>query len=96
MEKIAYSVSRGNPIVQVKMRKKQREMGTESRLNACDESGGEREISICSILLARAVSLEVYNSIQRFIPSQQFYPLLVNKPENLSAQQKLTISNKLF
>ena len=77
------------------MKEKQRELGTESRLNACDESGGKGEISIYSILLATAVSLEVYNSIQRFTPSQRFYPLFVNTPENLSAQQKLTKSNKL-
>ena len=77
------------------MKEKQRELGTESRLIACTEGGGKREISIYSILLGTAVSLEVYNSIQRFIPSQQFCPLFVNKPENLSAQQKLTKSNKL-
>ena len=77
------------------MKEKQRKLGSESRVNACDESGGKEEISIYSTLLATAISSEVHNSLQRFIPSQQFYPLLENNPENLSAQQKLTKSNKL-
>ena len=43
------------------MKEKQRELGTESHVNAINESGGKREISIYSILLITAVSSEVYN-----------------------------------
>ena len=79
------------------MKEKQRELGTESRLNACNESWDKGEISINSILLTTAVSLEVYNfSNERSIPSQHFFPLLVYSPENLSALKKLTKSNTLL
>ena len=86
-----------NQYVQVKMKEKQRELGTESRLNASIESGYKREITIYSILLATAVtSLEIYNSFHPTIySSQKFYPLFVKNPENSSAQQKLSKSNKL-
>ena len=78
------------------MKEKQRDLGTESHLSSSNESGGKGEISIYSILLTTTVSLEVtIFPPQRFIPSQQFYPLFVNNPEILSAQQKLTKSNKL-
>ena len=78
------------------MKYKQREMATESHISASNESGGEVKVSIYSIFFITAVSLEVtIFSIQRFIPSQQVYPLFVNSPEDLSAQQKLTKSNKL-
>ena len=38
-----------NQYVQVKMEEKQRELGTESRLSASNESGAKGEISIYSI-----------------------------------------------
>ena len=86
----------GNQYVQVEIKEEQRELGTEGHLSASNESGGKGEFSIYSISFITAVSLEVtFFSIQRFIPSKHFYPLFVNSPENLSAQQKLTKSNKL-
>ena len=78
------------------MKEKQPGLGTESDLSAGNGSGGKGEFSIYSISFITAVSLEVtFFSIQRFIPSQHFYSLFVNSPENLSAQQKLPESNKL-
>jgi len=78
------------------MKRERRHLRTESYPRASDRSEDRGEISILSIKLTRAVSSEVtIFSIQRFIPSQQFYPLLVKSPENLSAQQKLTKNNKL-
>ena len=78
------------------MKEKQRELGTESHLSASNERGGKGKVSIYSILIIRAVSLEVtFFPIQRFILSQQFYPLFVNSPENLSAQQNLAKVTKL-
>ena len=66
-----------NQYVQVKMKEKQRELGTESRLNASIESGYKREITIYSILLATAVtSLEIYNS---------FHPTIYSLTEILSS-----------
>ena len=46
------------------MKEKQRQLGTELRLNASNESGGKGEISISSILLTTAVSLKVYKFFQ--------------------------------
>ena len=44
-------------------------------------------VSLYSILLTAIVSLTIL-SIQQFIPSQYFYPLFVNNPENSSASEE--------
>ena len=46
----------GNQYVQVKMKEKQRELGTESHLSTRNGGGSEGEISIYSILFTTAVS----------------------------------------
>ena len=79
------------------MKKKQRALVTESRLSARIEGGGKRG---SQHLFHFAYSGSLFQKltilwIQQFIPSQQFYPLLVNIPEKLSAQQKLFKSNNV-
>ena len=74
------------------MNEKQCKLGTESHLSARNEGGGKVKVSIYSNLLTvAAYSSSIFTSvsIQQFIPSQPFYPLFVNLPESLSAQQEL-------
>ena len=78
------------------MKEKQRELGTESHLNAIIKSEDKRKISIYSKLRRTAFPLEfTIFSIQRFIPSQQFYSPLVFNPENCRFSHDVFKINKL-
>ena len=80
------------------MKEKQRALRAKSHLRARDEGGGKRGSQYLFHFVYSGSLFQKFPilSIQRFIPSQQFYPLLVKIPENLSAQQKLFRSNNVY
>ena len=64
------------------MREKQRNLRTESSLTAGDKSGNYGGIIVYSIIVTKnSFSKEIFNRRNiKFIPEQQFYPLLYMAP----------------